>query len=101
MDANLYVGFGYITDKDLGEIGSTENPGVAYTDSRTGAVVCPSLYFAELLGRRKRGLPAIGGRYKQSFPDESRRFYYVHNSIHGEYRKLEKDGEAFVQSLLT
>ncbi len=94
MEANLYAGFGYQTVKDMEEKGmNSELPGVSYTDTRTGDEVCPSLYFAELTGRRSRGLPANGGRYSQSFPDESRRFYYVHNAIHSDYRKLEKDGE--------
>jgi hypothetical protein len=94
MDAGLYAGFGYQTKKDMREKGmSSELPGVSYFDSRTGAEVDPGLYFEELTERRERGLPAKGGRYEQTFPDESRRFYYVHNSIHSDYRKLEKDGE--------
>jgi hypothetical protein len=93
MDAGLYAGFGYISEKDLRDIGSNELPGISYHDSRTGSEVEPNLYFDELTDRRERGLPAKGGRYVQEFPDESRRFYYVHHSIHAEYRKLEKDGE--------
>lgn len=94
MDAGLYAGFGYQTAKDMREKGmSSELPGVSYHDSRTGAEVEPSVYFYELGVRRERGLPVKGGRYEQSFPDESRRFYYVHRAIHSDYRKLEKDGE--------
>ena len=93
-DAGLYQGFGYITREQMfdNEL-STELPGISYYDSRTGAECEPGLYFDELTDRRTRGLPAKGGRYVQEFPDESRRFYYVANEIHGEYRRLEKDGE--------
>ncbi len=95
MDAGLYAGYGYQTEKDMREKGmSCELPGVSYFDSRTGTEVEPGLYFSELTDRKTRGFPAKGGRYEQSFPDESRRFYYVHRAIHTDYRKLEKDGES-------
>ncbi len=94
MDAGLYAGFGYITEKDMRERGlSSELPGVSYHDNRDGSKADAGLYFDELTDRSRRGLPAKGGRYGQSFPDESRRFYYVANAIHSDYRKLEKDGE--------
>jgi hypothetical protein len=100
-DAGLYAGFGYIRREEMekNELAS-ELPGITYYDSRTGAEIECGLYFDELTDRRTRGLPARGGRYVQEFPDETRRFYYVHRNIHSEYRKLEKDGEAFVRSLL-
>lgn len=95
MDAGLYAGFGYQTEKDMREKGmSSELPGVSYSDSLTGAEVEPGWYFDELTARKARGITVKGGRYHQSFPDESRRFYYVHKAIHADYRKLEKDGES-------
>ncbi len=95
IDAGLYAGYGYQSTADLRDRGmGSELPGVLYEDSRTGAEVAAGRYFDELTDRRARNLPAKGGRYVQSFPDESRRFYYVHRAIHADYRKLEKDGES-------
>jgi hypothetical protein len=93
MDANLYVGFGYLTEKHLRDVGSSELPGVSYYDSRTGAEVDSSVYFDEVTERRERNLPVKGGRYVREFPDESRRFYYVHRAIFSDYDALNADGE--------
>ncbi len=101
MDAGLYAGYGYQSTADLRDRGmESELPGVSYTDGRTGAEVDPYLYWEELADRKARGLSMKGGRYAQSFPDESRRFYYVHRAIHADYRKLEKDGEAVLSATL-
>jgi hypothetical protein len=95
MDAGLYAGYGYITKAQLEDIGlHNELPGITYYDATTGAEVDADTYFAELTARREAGKPASGGRYVQEFPDESRRFYYVHSAIFPEYHKLAKDGEA-------
>lgn len=93
MDAGLYGGFGYITTENMEANGMSELPGVRYVDSRTGDEVEPLTYFDELTDRRERDLPVNGGRFKQEFPDESRRFYYVVAAIAIDYRKLAKDGE--------
>jgi len=94
MDAGLYAGYGYITKTHLEDIGlHNELPGIAYLDTLTGAEVDANTYHDELTARREAGKPAMGGRYLQEFPDESRRFYYVANAIHADYRKLGKDGE--------
>lgn len=95
MDAGLYAGYGYITHKQLVDADNwSEKAGIVYYDSRSTMEVESGVYFDELTERRERNLPADGGRYKKEYPDESRRFYYVHNSIHAEYRKLGKDGES-------
>lgn len=94
MDAGLYAGYGYITHKQLVDADNwSEKAGIVYYDGRSTMEVEPNVYFDELTERRERGLPADGGRYKKEYPDESRRFYYVANAIHVEYRKLGKDGE--------
>ncbi len=94
IDAGLYAGYGYLTKTHLERVGlNNELPGITYYDSITGAASDASKYFSEVTARRDNGKPALGGRHVQEFPDESRRFYYVHSAVLAEYRKLETDGE--------
>jgi len=94
MDAGLYAGYGYITKSELESIGlHNELPGITHYDGITGAEVDSDTYYNELTARREAGKPVFGARHVQEFPDESRRFYYVHTAVHADYKKLEKDGE--------
>ncbi len=100
MDAGLYGGYGYITSENMAENDmASELPGVRYYHFSTGDEVDPSRFFAEQSDLRECAAPSTGfckkrlGQYRQEFPDESRRFYYVVAAIAIEYRKLEKDGE--------
>ncbi len=95
-DADLYAGFGYLTDEDMAKAGHRYHtkPGIRYgkvgdTEKRTQPPTAEE-WVNDLTESRTEGREP---RLTQEFPDESRRFYYVHNAIHADYRKLEKDGE--------
>lgn len=94
-DAGLYSGFGYLSDEDMARAGHrTAKPGIRYHNGQGAhrAPVTAEEWVADLVHARAKDGLAKG--YVQEFPDESRRFYYVHRAIHSDYRKLEKDGEA-------
>jgi len=80
MDADVYSGFNYIEDVPEGQL-----PGIAY-ETGMGVPLTQSEYYERSGGDRSVPLPNTDVR---SFPDESRRFYYVHAHIAKEYAALE------------
>lgn len=110
MDSGLYAGYGYITKSTLEGVGlKDEKPGVIYLSHNPDAspsyeggralwegieITCGE-YFNELAAAKTAGRKPWA---TQSFPDESRRHYYVHSFIHSDTRKLELDGDVIPTS---
>jgi len=91
MDAGLYSGYGYLTRADLKRVDNwSEDPGIEFRDPE-GKAVLADVYYAEA---QKAKAGDYICRYSKKFPDESRRFYYVHPAISSEYRRLATDGES-------
>lgn len=78
-DAGMYAGFGYLSHADMKRNGLwSEKPGIRY-DYADGTPALAEDYVADLKSK--------GGTITQSFPDDSRRYYYVHRAITGDYRE--------------
>lgn len=99
LDSGLYAGFGYTTRSELDAVKLySEKPGIEYKRPgglqqngdyhHGGREITAGEYFEELSAARNNGRKP---RFSQTFPDESRRHYYVHSAIHSDYRKLSDD----------
>jgi len=89
-DANVYAGFGYLSRADLKRADRwAEDPGIEFRNPE-GKECLADVYYAEL-AKAKEGDYIC--RYTKKFPDESRRFYYIHRALLGDYHKLAADGE--------
>ncbi len=76
-DAGLYAGFGYLSDADMERNGLwAEKPGIRY--EFVDGTPATAEEWATALYRDK---------VTQSFPDDSRRYYYVHRAITADYRE--------------
>ena len=79
-DAGLYAGFGYLSHADMKRNGLwDEKPGIRYEYAADGSPATAEEYVGDLTGK--------GGTVTQSFPDDSRRYYYVHRAITSDYRE--------------
>jgi hypothetical protein len=88
LEAGLYAGFGYTTDADMERVGlPNEKPGIRYHDGE-GNPVTAEEWVADLVHAKAKD--GLSRGYVQEFPDESRRFYYVHVAIHADYRNIEE-----------
>ncbi len=82
-DAGLYAGFGYLSADDMERNGHSnypgcQKPGIRYDYADGGTATAEEWY---------GNLPS--GKVIQSFPDDSRRYYYVHPSISADYREAD------------
>jgi hypothetical protein len=88
LGADVYSGYGYVRATDLPW---GEAPGIRYTFIADGSPALAEEYFAGLEAERKS---MDESRYptpnpvKQEFPDESRRTYYVHQSLRKAYGNI-------------
>ncbi len=85
-DAGMYAGFGYLSADDMERNGHADYPGgqkpgirYAYADGS------PATAEEWVNGRNVPN--HLSGEVTQSFPDDSRRYYYVHPSISADYRE--------------
>lgn len=92
-EAGVYVGFGYLYQKNLRESAASSPPGIEFMrqifdyPGPCDEVVEPREFFAALDAenkeRRENGSKQVfepAGMYRR-FPDESRRYYYVHAKL--------------------
>ena len=98
--AGLYVGFNYLGSEHLTGSAEFEEPGIRFvkvfgdSPGPCDTVVSAGEFFdalaAENRGRGAGGLPSLHcpTGYARLFPDESRRTYHVHRTLHAEYQKL-------------
>ncbi len=87
IEANVYSGYGYLTRGDLQKVhNGWEDPGIEFRNAKGEAVLADE-YYAD---QQKMGMLS---RYTKTYPDESRRHYYVHTALSSDYHKLADDGE--------
>jgi len=81
-DSGLYAGFGYLSSADMERNGLwAEKPGIRY------AYADGSLATAEEWANGRHVPNHLSGEVTQSFPDDSRRYYYIHRAITADYRE--------------
>jgi hypothetical protein len=92
MAAEVYTGFGYLRSPDLP---TGQKAGIRFTNAM-GVELTAEEYYDRLTtdhANQKRGLPTRYTGDQKSYPDESRRTYYVHGHITAEYRAIAKKHE--------
>ncbi len=80
-DAGLYAGFGYLSAEDMERNGHADYPGGQKPGIRYEWVNGLSATAEEWVNSH------LSGEVTQSFPDDSRRYYYVHRAITGDYKE--------------
>lgn len=77
-DSGLYSGFGYLSSADMERNGLwAEKPGIRYQFAADGSLATAEEWFST----------RPSGEVTQSFPDDSRRYYYIHPAITADYRE--------------
>ena len=94
MEADVYAGFNYLGPDDI-PVGA--RPGIAFQDKH-GNSLTPIKFFERLDAQTEANFlkgenvsPTNNGD-ERTFPDESRRFYYVHQSLLEAYSKFRDCG---------
>lgn len=92
MGADVYCGYGYLGSKDVPQ---GQAAGIYFCNAM-GVPLTSREYFDRLNEdhRRKRGEPTRYDGDQKSYPDESRRVYYVDSHILLEYRAIADKGES-------
>jgi hypothetical protein len=76
-DSGLYAGFGYLSAADMERNGLwAEKPGIRYETKDGERATAEEWVNSHLTGE-----------VTQSFPDDSRRYYYIHRAITADYRE--------------
>lgn len=87
MAADVYSGFGYL---DFADVPQGQSPGIRFVSSH-GNDLTPVEYYDRLASDHQRDRQAFHKVFDgdvKSYPDETRRLYYVHHVLSDPYRKL-------------
>ena len=74
-EADVYKGFNYLTAEDMEKVGLKDvDPGIAYMNADNWPMTAQEYAVA---------VEASYCTARQIFPDETRRFYYIHKKLNG------------------